>query len=267
MRDSNSLRQEIASLKNEAEVLETAAAGGKITINGSFGKFGSKWSTLYSPSLLIQTTITGQLSLLMLIEQLSFWSGIEVVSANTDGIVIKCHKDFETDMLATVKNWEEITQFETEETRYDAIYSRDVNNYVALKAGGGVKLKGVFAEVGLAKNPTNEVCVDAVTARLVNGTPVEKTIHECTDIRKFVNIRKVNGGAVKGDEFLGKAVRWYYAVGETGTINYSGSGYIVARSLGAKPLMMLPDLIPDDLDYDWYIKEAHDILADVGFKE
>ena len=40
----------------------------KITINGSFGKLGSKWSCLYSPDLLIQVTVTGQLSLLMLIE-------------------------------------------------------------------------------------------------------------------------------------------------------------------------------------------------------
>ena len=34
----------------------------KIMINGSFGKFGSKWSVLYSPDLLIQTTVTGQLA-------------------------------------------------------------------------------------------------------------------------------------------------------------------------------------------------------------
>ena len=31
----------------------------KIMINGSFGKFGSKWSVLYSPDLLIQTAVTG----------------------------------------------------------------------------------------------------------------------------------------------------------------------------------------------------------------
>jgi hypothetical protein len=61
----------------------------KIVVNGSFGKFGSKWSKLYAPDLLIQTTVTGQLALLMLIELLEE-AGIEVLSANTDGIVTRC---------------------------------------------------------------------------------------------------------------------------------------------------------------------------------
>jgi hypothetical protein len=163
--------------------------------------------------------------------------------------------------------WETITGFETEETEYDAIYSRDVNNYVALKHGGGTKLKGVFAPAALAKNPTNEVCIDAIVALLEHGTSVETSIRYCDDIRKFVTIRKVNGGAVKGDTFLGKAVRWYYAKGETGTINYKSTGYTVARSEGGKPLMLLPDSMPDDVDYDWYIAEAKSILNDIGYKE
>jgi len=61
----------------------------KITINGSFGKLSSPHSVLYSPHLLIQVTITGQLALLMLIEMIEL-AGIPVVSGNTDGIVIKC---------------------------------------------------------------------------------------------------------------------------------------------------------------------------------
>ena len=47
----------------------------KITVNGSFGKFGSKYSFLYSPDLLINTTITGQLTLLMLIEMITLSGG------------------------------------------------------------------------------------------------------------------------------------------------------------------------------------------------
>jgi len=61
----------------------------KIVLNGSFGKLGSKWSILYAPRLLLQVTLTGQLALLMLIEMIED-AGIPVVSANTDGIVIKC---------------------------------------------------------------------------------------------------------------------------------------------------------------------------------
>ena len=235
----------------------------KITINGSFGKFGSKWSKLYSPDLLIQTTLTGQLALLMLIEALES-EGIPVVSANTDGIVIKCPVSKVAMMEFVVWEWEQATRFDTEATYYRALYSRDVNNYIAIKPDGGFKLKGAYAPAGLQKNPTNEICTGAVVKFLIDGTPVEDTIRACRDIRKFVTIRQVKGGAVKGDQFLGKAVRWYYAAGVTGTINYKINGYTVARSEGARPLMELPEQFPDDVDFDWYIREARSILDDIG---
>ena len=57
----------------------------KIILNGSFGKFGNRYSRLFSPDLLIHTTITGQLSLLMLIERLEEHD-FNVVNSNTDGI-------------------------------------------------------------------------------------------------------------------------------------------------------------------------------------
>lgn len=235
----------------------------KITINGSFGKLGSKWSKLYAPQLLIQTTITGQLALLMLIEKLEH-HGVHVVSANTDGIVIRCHRDRAYTMDDMIDLWEQVTGFETEETAYRAIYSRDVNNYIAIKPDGGAKFKGAYAPAGLQKNPVNEICNEAVLRWLRDGTPVNKTIESCTDIRKFITIRNVKGGAMKGDMFLGRAARWYYGRGATGTITYKVNGYTVARSEGAVPCMTLPDTLPSDVDHDWYIREASQILRDIG---
>jgi hypothetical protein len=235
----------------------------KITINGSFGKFGSKWSKLYSPNLMIQTTVTGQLCLLMLIEKIE-GMGIQVVSANTDGIVIRCPVRRYEDLLGAISSWEAATGFETEETRYQAIYSRDVNNYIAVKADG-VKTKGAYATGGLMKNPTNEICSLAVVRMLTDFVPVERTIRECLDIRKFVTIRQVKGGAVdQNGDYLGKAVRWYYATGVEGSLTYKTNGYTVARSEGARPLMDLPEHFPNDVDYDWYIREAYSIMADIG---
>ena len=235
----------------------------KITINGSFGKFGSPYSALYSPVLLIQTTVTGQLALLMLIEALES-EGIEVVSANTDGIVMRCPRSHLRLLDYIVWEWEHATGFETEATEYQALYSRDVNNYIAVKPDNSFKLKGVFAPAALQKNPANEICTGAVVKYLIDGTPVEDSILACRDITKFVTIRTVKGGAVKGGQYLGKAVRWYYARGETGTINYKINGYTVARSEGARPLMDLPEQFPGDVDFDWYIREAHNLLADIG---
>lgn len=168
----------------------------KIVANGSFGKLGSKYSLLYAPDLMIQVTVTGQLALLMLIESLEA-DGTEVVSANTDGIVIKCLRSRETDLLTHISAWEKATGFETEETQYRAIFSRDVNNYIALKKKGGFKGKGAFAPTSISKNPQNTICVEAVCAWLEHGTPLAKTICECDDIRKFVAVRTVRGGAIK----------------------------------------------------------------------
>lgn len=262
---------------------KVAADGLKIVVNGSFGKLGSKYSVLYAPDLMIQVTITGQLSLLMLIERLEL-IGLPVVSANTDGIIIKCPKARQSEMESVVAQWERETGFETEETRYKAVYSRDVNNYFAVKEKPGkgterflderlgVKVKGIYAERGssrnsiLAKNPTVQVCSDAVLQALANGVPVEQTIRECRDVRRFLIVRTVKGGAVKNGEYLGKAIRWYFAQGEEGEIVYAKSGNQVPRSTGARPLMELPAELPADIDYSWYETEAHKILKHVGFE-
>jgi hypothetical protein len=182
----------------EYEVAKTGNEGGKIMINGTFGKTGSPYSVLFAPTMLIQTTITGQLSLLMLIE----WHeacGIPVVSANTDGIITKCPNDKIELSRLLISDWEKLTGLTMETVEYRAIYSRDVNNYFAVKADGEVKRKGEYSPAGLTekKNPFVEICADAVSVFLSNGTPVEKTISECTDLRKFVVVRQVSGGAVK----------------------------------------------------------------------
>jgi hypothetical protein len=267
--------------KASAKKWKTIADSLKITINGSFGKLGNKYSTLYAPQLMLQVTITGQLVLLMLIEMLEE-AGISVISGNTDGIVSKYHKDRHNEVRTIIAEWEKRTAFKTEETRYSAVYSRDVNSYVAIKTDGGdeearflderlgVKTKGAYCERGsalnsiLSKNPEALVCSDAVISYLKNGTPVEKTIRECKDIRRFVSVKNVKGGGEKNGQYLGKVVRWYYPKGEAGYIAYVGSGNKVGKTDGARPVMDLPEALPDDINYDWYINEAVDMLYDCG---
>lgn len=253
----------------------------KIVINGSFGKLGNMYSTLYAPQLMLQVTITGQLVLLMLIEMLEL-RGIECVSGNTDGFVSRYHKDSHALVRQTIAEWEALTNFKTEETRYSGIYSRDVNNYIAaklkfdkqLKAWTNVieecKVKGVFSEKGsalnsvLSKNPETLICADAITKLIKDGTPIIKTITECKDIRRFVSIGNVRGGGEKNGEYLGKVVRWYYPKNEPGYIAYVGSGNKVPLTDGARPLMDLPSEFPDDVNYDWYIKETTKMMYGCG---
>lgn len=243
---------------------KTTADTLKITVNGSFGKFGSKWSVLYSPQLLIQTTITGQLSLLMLIEMLHL-DGINVVSANTDGIVIKCPRDKVDVLERCIGLWEMITGFETEAIKYQALFSKDVNNYIAI-TDSGYKAKGVYAKPTLSKNPSNVIVNEAVINYLRYDIPIDKTIRDSSDIRKFLTLRKVTKGAFdQNNQPIGKAIRWYYSTNQTdGLKDYKGG--LVARSMGAQPLMDLPGEFPIDLNFNWYIDEANKTLIEIGAK-
>ncbi|AZU97909.1 ribonuclease H-like domain protein [Vibrio phage LP.1] len=232
----------------------------KIVLNGSYGKFGSKYSFLYSPELLIQTTITGQLSLLMLIEKMTLAGG-KVVSANTDGVnVLYSKSDYEA-IHSVQFDWELTTGYELEYTPYLATYSRDVNNYIAMKEKG-IKGKGAYALGGLMKNPTNNVCVEAVISYLSDGESIGGHIRAEKDMAKFLTVRTVTGGAVFRGEEIGKAIRFYHST-DGDVITYKKNGNKVPKSDGCKPMMNL-GAIPYDLDYDWYIEESESILKDLG---
>lgn len=272
----------------------------KTLLNGTFGKLGSRFSIFYAPSELIQVTITGQLALLMLIERLEL-SGISVISANTDGIVLKCPRAHEWLADTIIAEWERITSFETERTDYTAVYSRDVNSYIAVSPDGTVKRKGVFAEPLPGPsgwpNPTGEICVTAIVAYLTKGVPLIETVRACTDIKQFVYVRSVKGGGeyVSAEilpkkasqrfkrqfagtveaydliaslpvdsEYLGKTVRWYYAQGSTGSIRYKSNGNLVPTTIGCKPCMELPSKFPDDIDYNRYVLDAEELLKSCG---
>ena len=172
--------------------------GAKIMLNGTFGKTGSPYSVLFAPEMLIQTTVSGQLSILMLIEWLEHY-GIPVVSANTDGIVIKCPRHLIATSDWLIKEWEKRTGLTMETEDYVALYARDVNAYFAIKTPDDIKRKGEYAKASLIrkKSPDTEICSDAVAAYLAEGIPLLYTISACRDITKFVTIQKVAGGAVK----------------------------------------------------------------------
>jgi len=251
-------------LKAKAEGNKLVADSLKITINGSFGKFGSKYSKLYSPNMLLATTITGQLTLLMLIEQMESHD-IPVVSANTDGLEYFCPRD-KIDLAETlVFDLELLTGFEMEHGEYQALHAKDVNNYVAVY-DGYVKSKGIYAETTLSKGRSTPIVYEAIRKYLLDGTHLALTIRNCLDVNQFVSARTVKSGGVWKGEYLGKMVRWYYST-QGDTINYSNNGNLVPKTgegRGVKPMMNLTDNVPEDLDYEWYYDEAKSKLKDLG---
>lgn len=274
--------ERIGAKKNALKVIAEML---KIVLNGAFGKYGNPWSILYAPDLMIQVTVTGQLVLLMLIEWLND-AGVNVISANTDGIVNKVPAARYDEFSAIVKHWEACTGFEMEETRYRWLASRDVNTYIASKCKfdkerkvwldqhDGFKLKGAYAEpepvASSWPSPHNQICVTAVCDFLEHGVPIEMTIKGCGDIREFIEVRNVAGGATWRGEYLGRAVRWYKSTAGDPIFykkeNKTGGHNKVAGTDGGRPLMLMDGTIPDDIDIEAYVAEAREILADIGYK-
>lgn len=230
----------------------------KVTINGSFGKLGSKYSCLYSPQLMIQVTITGQLVLLELIRLLEE-QGINVVSANTDGIVVK------GDARHVVAGFELLTGFDFECTKYKRYFGINCNNYAAIKYDNSVKTKGSFSKSSLIKNPDNAIIAEAVIQSLL-GVNGETYIRNCKDITKFLQVRTVKGGGIYNGEYIGKVVRYYHSTISKGNIQYKTNGNKVPKSDGCIPLMDISDF-PNDIDYDYYINEYYSWLENRKLKK
>lgn len=283
-----------ATMKAERIVAKRAgdkvtAEGGKIALNGAFyGKTGSFYSVLFAPHVMIATTLTGQLSLFMLIERGEL-AGIPVVSGNTDGALFKCPRHMVTfddkgmvnggKLGEIIKQWEIDTGFEAETVKYRAIYNASVNTYMAIKENGKAKRKGDVANPWkendlremLKHNPQMTVCSDAVLAYILDGTPIERTIQEETDVRQFVRIIKVDGGATWRGDYLGRVARYYWSTdGEPllyAKANDNGNHKKVSETDGGRPLMELPDELPDDIDYAHYIEAAYKLARELAVFE
>ena len=240
---------------NESESL-------KIVINGGFGKFGSRHSRLYAPDLFLAVTITGQLTLLMLIEKAEN-AGVRVISANTDGVVLLVPNSLNRAYMAIHAEWQRVTNLLLDTDRLRGLYSRDVNNYIAVKADGSVKGKGIFTPPSLMHNPYGRVCAIAVQEFITNATPLSTTIRECESIADFVFVRTANGGAKFNGKPLGKILRWIYTT-DGGAITYAKNGNRVPKAEGCQPVLRLPTEMPANIDYARYVADAEVLLDEIG---
>lgn len=289
---ADEIREKIKTLRAEEAECKVKDAGGKVSLNGTYGKLGSRYSVLFAPHLMISVTLTGQLTLLMLIERAEA-AGIPVVSGNTDGVLFRCPRSKTNGLAgerlkpspleAICSQWERDTVMELEFGEYKSVYNQSVNSYFAIKADGGHKRKGPLGNPWnkdpsdfdpvrgqLMKNPQATICSDAALALIKDGTPIEETIRGSQDIRDFVTVIKASKGATWRDEYLGKVVRYYWGIDGTPIMEKephasTGNYKKVPKSDGAIPCMMLPDEFPRDIDYAKYFDETKDILRDLGY--
>lgn len=166
----------------------------KIVINSIYGKLGFEKGDICDRLAVLKVTINGQLMIMMLCESLE-QAGIEVMSANTDGIVVKLYKRNKAKFEEIANDWKKLTKLDADSEEYKCYINRDINNYVIEEINGKVSYKGdlnpnMYA-VDLQKGYNMPIVAQAVVNYFLNNKPVLETLYECKNILDFCKTQNV----------------------------------------------------------------------------
>jgi hypothetical protein len=274
----------------EAEDAKVGAEALKIVANsGLFGKMGyDGW--LFDLKAMYQVTLNGQLYLMMMIEQLEE-AGIEIISANTDGILARFNVSKEDDYKRITTDWQKFTKLDLEFANYIKYVRTGVNSYIAIKkewlddpcGEDNIKRKDEFLiEVELSKGFNAPIVAIAIDKYIVNQIPIEQTIRQHTDIYDYCI--SVKTGEVydkqlhttqKGEytiDPLSKNLR-YYVSNNGGTLlkhKRTKEGLDKYAQM-IKGVLITPfndyfkvsNMSEYDINYQYYIKRATDLLLKI----
>ena len=219
-----------------------------------------------------------------LIEELEL-NGIHVISANTDGIVIRLPRDkFDTYKEITTR-WNEYNKMGADFEEYSKLVVRDVNNYFDIQVDGKVEYKGALDPKQylkeLKKGYDMPIIAKCIYEYFTNGTPVMTTLRNHTDILDFCKTQnvgkqfdvcydKVENGVVK-TVYSQRYVRFY--VSSKGVVLQKEHTTTKARSNLASglPVQILNTLDDKpieerDINYKYYYEEAYKIIDPIRLK-
>ena len=274
-------RLELKPLAKKDKKIKGIVGALKLAVNSVYGKSSDMQSWIFDRQLTMFTTITGELSLMMLIEKYEL-NGIHVISANTDGVTIRIKKDLLPLMYDINAWWCDITQYELERTDYSKIIFSTVNDYLAIMTNGEIKKKGDFlTDFELHKNKSGRIIPIALERYFVDGTPVAETIRNHTNLYDFCIRQK----ATRSFHYEGtnrttgevtqynKLIRYYVSnVGEKifkvknpeCQTRAAAISQIEAGEWVCKVCNFLPKGSKvDNVNYDYYIEKANRIITKI----
>jgi hypothetical protein len=274
-------RLELKPLAKKDKKIKGIVGALKLAVNSVYGKSSDMQSWIYDRQLTMFTTITGELSLLMLIEQYEL-EGIKVISANTDGVTILVKKCYIDKMHEINKWWMELTSYELERTDYQKIVFSTVNDYIAIKTDGEIKKKGDFlTDFELHKNKSARIVPLALEQYFFSGIPVNHTISMHNNIFDFCLRQKASkdfhyeGINRKTGEknVYNKLIRYY--VSKTGEkllkvknedcqTNAADVSQVEAGEWLCTVCNHLPKDHPiDNINFDYYIERCNRIISKI----
>jgi hypothetical protein len=261
-------------LKNKESGDKAAADGLKIVVNTAYGKSASQYSFMFDPEMQIIVILLCQLNLLALIARLQR-EGIEVLSANTDGVLCYVEKSQVVLFREIYHQWEERSGYTLEETHYDRYVRRDVNNYIAIDSDPEEKpkVKGVFKEVK-GRAP---IIANALYNYYRDGKTPESTINECQNVKEFLYYFHANRGwklqTTVGDvvEQQQGTCRWFQVPVGLNLQKWKPDDdpekpIRVISVSDADNIYLMNDItsysVPDALNRKWYIDKVWSIIHD-----
>lgn len=248
----------------------------KLVLNSVTGKMQQETSWMYDPFSVFKIRINGQLILLMLVDILLQHS-CKIVQVNTDGVMFIAKKSYRDAIMESVAQLEQLTKLSFEADSYEAFYQFAVNDYFGVVDGFSqsrdpklIEKKGMFiTEPVLGKGLSPTIIPQAVINYFVNHIPVEDTIKQCTDIRKFLMSQRVDKKfkVEYQDKFIQRINRWYASTNGyyLYTVNTAKTpwGYSnLLKKSGVTILNKLDDIPIKDrkINYPYYISEARKIV-------
>lgn len=244
----------------------------KNVLNGTYGACKDKFNNLYDPRQANCVCVGGQLLLLDLIEKLE--PHCEIIQSNTDGVLVKLRRLDDYDLIDDIAyEWEQRTGMHLEFEMYKKIYQGDVNNYLIVDMDGKVKSKGSYLKKLSALDYDLPIVNEALVEYMVKGVPIETTVNNCNELRKFQKIVKVSGKylyALHGTKILNDKTLRVFASRQK---NAEGVCKLKAEGKNPEKFANTPEkcfidngsvidkIVPDILDKEWYIKTAKDRLC------
>lgn len=164
----------------------------KIADNAISGQLKDKFSPLYDPRDNNAICVNGQLLLVDLIEKLE--PHCQLIQSNTDGILIKLRSIKDYDLIDDIVwEWEKRTGMRMGFDIYTKVFQKDVNNYLLVGADGKTKTKGAYTKALSSVDNDLPIINKAMVDYMTKGTPVEKTIANCDELKMFQKVVKLSG--------------------------------------------------------------------------
>jgi len=275
-------RLELKPLAKTSKKIKGIVGALKLAVNSVYGKSSDMQNWIYDRQLTMFTTITGELSLMMLIEQYEL-NGIHVISANTDGVTIKIKKELLPLMHDINKAWSDLTAYELERTDYSKIIFSTVNDYLAIMTNGEIKKKGDFlTDFELHKNKSARVVPIALELYFVHGVPVDTTIRNHTNLYDFCLRQKASRSfhyegtnRTTGETIVYDKLIRYYVANDGDKIfkiknpecqtRAAAISQVEAGEWVCKVCNFLPkNSKTDNVNYDYYIEKANRLVVKIN---